>query len=49
MARMVQIEKVGVTFETKKGPFVALRDIDLTVEEGEVVSLTTVICPATTG
>ena len=39
MARMVQIEKVGVTFETKKGPFVALRDIDLTVEEGEVVSL----------
>jgi nitrate/nitrite transport system ATP-binding protein len=36
---MVQIEKVGVTFETKKGPFVALRDIDLTVEEGEVVSL----------
>jgi nitrate/nitrite transport system ATP-binding protein len=36
---MVQIEKVGVSFETKKGPFVALRDIDLTVEEGEVVSL----------
>jgi nitrate/nitrite transport system ATP-binding protein len=36
---MVQIEKVGVTFETKKGPFVALCDIDLTVEEGEVVSL----------
>ena len=39
MARMVQIEKVGVTFDTKNGPFVALRDIDLTVEEGEVVSL----------
>jgi nitrate/nitrite transport system ATP-binding protein len=36
---MVQIEKVGVSFETKKGSFVALRDIDLTVEEGEVVSL----------
>jgi nitrate/nitrite transport system ATP-binding protein len=36
---MVQIENVGVSFDTKKGPFVALRDIDLTVEQGEVVSL----------
>ncbi|MBS1136837.1 MAG: nasD [Proteobacteria bacterium] len=39
MARMVQIENVGVSFDTRNGAFVALRDINLTVEEGEVVSL----------
>jgi len=36
---MVQIENVGVSFDTRNGAFVALRDINLTVEEGEVVSL----------
>jgi nitrate/nitrite transport system ATP-binding protein len=36
---LVQIEKVGQTFNTKSGKFTALRDIDLNVREGEVVSL----------
>jgi nitrate/nitrite transport system ATP-binding protein len=35
----VHIEKVGMTFGTKRGPFVALRDIDLVVGRGEFVSL----------
>jgi nitrate/nitrite transport system ATP-binding protein len=35
----LKIEKVGMTFETKKGPFVALRDIDLTIEKGQFVTL----------
>ncbi len=37
--KMVQIENVGMTFNTKHGPFTALRDISLTVREGECVSL----------
>ena len=36
---LVQIESVGQTFNTKSGKFTALRDIDLNVREGEVVSL----------
>ena len=36
---MLQINDVGMTFPTKRGPFVALRDISLTVEEGEFVTL----------
>ena len=39
MKRFVQIEGVGQTFQTRKGPFVALRDIDLTVEKGEFITL----------
>ena len=39
MEKFVQIEKVGQTFATKKGKFVALRDIDLTIKEGEFISL----------
>ncbi len=36
---MLQINDVGMTFATKRGPFVALRDISLNVEQGEFVSL----------
>jgi nitrate/nitrite transport system ATP-binding protein len=36
---LVKIEKVGQTFNTKSGKFTALRDIDLDIREGEVVSL----------
>src|SRR5215204_7619117 len=39
MKPLVKIESVGQTFKTKQGPFVALRDINLTVSQGEVVSL----------
>jgi nitrate/nitrite transport system ATP-binding protein len=39
MKPMLQISKVGMTFTTKRGPFVALRDIDLNVERGEFVAL----------
>ena len=36
---LVQIEDVGQTFDTKQGAYVALRDIDLAIEAGEVISL----------
>ena len=36
---ILKIERVGQTFDTTRGSFVALRDIDLDVREGEVVSL----------
>ena len=36
---LVRIEGVGQTFSTKSGRFTALRDIDLQIREGEVVSL----------
>ena len=36
---MLQIADVGMTFATKRGPFVALRDITLDVRRGEFVSL----------
>lgn len=39
MKSLVQIEHVGMRFDTKKGPFVALRDVNLQIREGEVVSL----------
>jgi nitrate/nitrite transport system ATP-binding protein len=39
MGSFLQIESVQMTFETKKGPFVALRDIHLDVEQGEFVTL----------
>jgi len=35
----VHIESVGMTFKTKRGPFVALRDIDLSVTKGEFIAL----------
>jgi nitrate/nitrite transport system ATP-binding protein len=36
---MLKIEDVGMTFSTKRGPFVALRDINLDVALGEFVTL----------
>ncbi|MBI5923908.1 MAG: ABC transporter ATP-binding protein [Betaproteobacteria bacterium] len=39
MKPMVKIESVGQSFQTKQGKFIALRDIDLTVAKGEVVTL----------
>lgn len=39
MKTLVKIEDVGQSFKTKQGPFVALRDIRLSIHEGEVVSL----------
>jgi nitrate/nitrite transport system ATP-binding protein len=39
MKPMLHIEGVGMTFPTRRGPFVALRDIDLDVERGQFVAL----------
>ena len=39
MEKFVSIENVGQTFKTKKGPFVALRDINLSVAQGEFITL----------
>jgi len=39
MQKFVRIESVGQVFSTRKGPFVALRDIDLTVAQGEFITL----------
>jgi nitrate/nitrite transport system ATP-binding protein len=36
---IVKVENAGMAFDTKKGRFVALRDIDLTIAEGEFVTL----------
>src|SRR5918994_1040741 len=35
----VRIERVGVTFDTRRGPYVALTDIDIAIEQGEFVAL----------
>jgi len=35
----VQVEGVGMTFDTRRGPFVAITGIDLTVKTGEFVAL----------
>lgn len=39
MEKFVRIEYVGQTFSSKKGDFVALRDINLNIRKGEFVSL----------
>ena len=37
--KFLRIEAVAMTFQTRKGSFAALRDIDLTVKKGEFVTL----------
>ncbi|MES3040134.1 MAG: ABC transporter ATP-binding protein [Pseudomonadota bacterium] len=37
--KFVEISDVGMTFETAKGSFTALRNIDLTIEQGEFITL----------
>lgn len=39
MDKYIQLENVKKVFETKKGSFVALKDINLTVKQGEFVSI----------
>lgn len=39
MDKFLLIEDVGQTFKTKKGPFVALRDVNLNVAKGEFITL----------
>ncbi len=39
MEKFVQLENVGMHFDTKKGRFVALRDVNLAITQGEFVSL----------
>jgi len=39
MKPLVQVQDVGMKFDTKKGSFIALRDINLDICEGEVVTL----------
>ena len=39
MKPMLSISGVGMTFNTRRGPFVALRDISLDVQRGEFVAL----------
>src|SRR4051812_14585338 len=38
-AKFIEVREAGMTFATKKGSFHALRDIDLTVAQGEFVTL----------
>ena len=35
----MQVEQVGQTFDTKKGKFIALRDIDMSIKQGEFIAL----------
>ncbi|MEC5399699.1 ABC transporter ATP-binding protein [Uliginosibacterium sp. H1] len=36
---IVKVEDVGMSFDTKSGKFIALRDINLNIHEGEVITL----------
>lgn len=39
MEKYVQMEGVSMVFDTKRGPFVALKDINLTIQKGEFVAV----------
>jgi nitrate/nitrite transport system ATP-binding protein len=39
MKKFVQVERAGMRFDTKKGPFVALQGVDLNIEKGEFIAL----------
>jgi len=39
MEKYVQVENVNMVFDTKKGPFVALQSVNLSVAQGEFVTL----------
>lgn len=39
MERYVQLENINMVFDTKNGPFVALRDVNLNIKQGEFVSI----------
>mgnify|MGYP000311217123 CR=1 FL=1 len=39
MEKYVHLENVGMAFESKKGRFVALKEVNLTLRQGEFVSL----------
>jgi nitrate/nitrite transport system ATP-binding protein len=39
LERYLLVEEVQQTFKTKKGPFVALKDINLSVKQGEFITL----------
>lgn len=39
MEKFVSIENVGMSFDTKKGKFIALRDVNLNIAKGEFISL----------
>jgi len=35
----VHVEGVGMTFRTKRGPYVAITNVDLSVQKGEFIAL----------
>lgn len=37
-APIVKIEDAGMAFDTKQGRFIALRDVNLSIRKGEVIS-----------
>ncbi|OYY75260.1 MAG: nitrate ABC transporter ATP-binding protein [Gammaproteobacteria bacterium 28-57-27] len=39
MNAYIQLDNVGMQFNTKRGPFIALRDVDLHIQKGEFVSI----------
>ena len=39
MNKYVQVEGVKVVFETKNGDFIAIKDIDLSMQKGEFISI----------
>ena len=39
MSAFIEVQNAEVTFQTRKGPFQALRDIDLKIEKGEFITL----------